>query len=122
MIGDSVGLAHVPGLREIMEHKYPTKNGLAHHDQALFDADNKYAVFKPLTNYADSSTGSSYHFWVGAFGASVLTAEATRAAVKVEGGVVKKNDHNGRDEQPWGNAGVDAFSNVRPQLHYWTWI
>ncbi len=114
--------AHVPGLREIMENKYQQHDRMANHDQALFDANNKYAVFKPLTDYADSSTGSSYHFWVGAFGASVLSAEATRASIKIEGSHVKGNDRNGRDEQPWGNAGVDALSNVRSELHWWSWI
>ncbi len=110
---------HAKGLRETIYDKYQLKKGLSEgHDTALFDQSDRYSVFKPLTDYANSSTGSSYHFWVGAFGASCLGSGATRLAVKVEGDKVKGGNKTGQDEKPWGNAGVDMYDKVSGNMHW----
>lgn len=109
---------HAKGLRETINEKYHVKGLTEGHDTALFDQSDKFSVFKPLTDYANSSTGSSYHFWVGAFGASCLGSEATRLAVKVEGDKVKGGNKTGQDEKPWGNAGVDMYDKVSGKLHW----
>lgn len=117
---------HIPGradgLPQLMRDKYHLKSPNAETNRDLFDANNPYSVFKPMTGYADSSTGSAYHFWVGALGASTLSSEATNASIEVEARFQKNNDRNGQDERPWGKAGVHVFDKVQPDLHWWRWI
>jgi len=103
---------HEPGLSQIMRDKYHQGNVGNVSGQWMFDRDNPYAVFKPNCESRDASTGSAYHFWVGAFAASTLGPGNAHAMVWGEGEVKKYTGHSGplaEQEKPWGKAGVDAW-------------
>ncbi len=97
------------GIHQILKDKYGRTNVESGIGQDLFDPDNKYACFRSLTNDKNTSAGSSYHFWVGAFGAMALDPVVADGMVMGEGKVVKKNNSIAKDEMPWGYAGVNAF-------------
>lgn len=97
------------GIHQILKDKYGLKNVESGIGQDLFDPNNKYACFRALTNDKNSSAGSSYHFWVGAFAAMATDPVVADGMIMGEGKVVKKNNALAQDEMPWGYAGVNAF-------------
>jgi hypothetical protein len=99
----------VKGLPQIMREKYHLTAVDAETGTDLFDRNNPYSVFKPMTDHSNSNAGSNYHFWVGAFASSAIDAESAAAMVYSEGVIIKKNNAVAQDEMPWGYAGVRAY-------------
>lgn len=108
---------HQPGLPQLMRAKYGLKGVNGETGQDLFDRENPYSVFKPNAEDRNSSTGSAYHFWVGAFAASTLSGPVAKGMVWGEGTVIKGNNSTGQDEKPWGGAGVKAWEQM-PSMHW----
>jgi len=97
------------GIHQILKDKYGLRNVDSGVGQDLFDPDNKYACFRALTDDKNSSAGSAYHFWVGAFATMGLDPLTAKGMVYGEGEIVKGNNAVAQDEMPWGYAGIDAF-------------
>jgi len=102
-------------LPAILESKYK-QHFSSGYGNSLFDPENPYSIFKPLTDSASTSAGSPYHFWVGALAAATIDPLTARGMVSGEG-LVKRlfpgsnagSLHHANDERPWGNAGIQAF-------------
>jgi hypothetical protein len=97
------------GIHKLLKEKYGQTYVECGKGQDLFDPENKFACFRALTDDKNTSAGSSYHFWVGAFGTMAIDPVTADGMVYGEGKIIKKNNNIAQDEMPWGYAGVNAF-------------
>ncbi|MBX9567287.1 MAG: hypothetical protein K2X77_00225 [Candidatus Obscuribacterales bacterium] len=111
-ITDKLPRGREPGLSQIMNAKYDQHGIQNVSGQWMFDKENPYSVFKANCDDRDASTGSAYHFWVGAFAASTLGPGDAKAMIFGEGEVKRLFGKSGplaEQEKPWGGAGVNAW-------------
>jgi len=110
------------GISHYVMDRYKLKDSSVCLGANLFDAGNAYAPFKPCTDSITSSSGSAYHFWVGAFAAMSLDPLTAKAMVHGEGEIIKPLLGNGKsiakDEMPWGDAGVNATKEMMEGLSF----